>query len=518
MCDKEDKCDLSKLTDYDIKINEIKRGEIYNGTVLVCIVYGLFAISILLASYFNERIRDIFFNEFIIFTIIFIIGSIIIISVLFYYINNYQPKRTKHINSYDTYSCPDYWKMVMLDDTEVAKNFDSNISPNYFKYKCVLNNDIFDKYGNYTTSFPNSNLNYNLTNNIYSTGTRKDGDSDTYELLKGDYYKAANDAKLASNIKINLGHLYKSINNDLIFPQANNLNYYAYNKPGDKLLDKNMSNIKNAIIESSLKMNNYLYDSKLSAYSNINTSSITDKFDPYITWNAKNKTQAQKTADYELTNLDSITGTKGNSGAIYYENYYVLKWYTGNNINYNYYKSLFDDTINKRDVYVYIGAGTSTEQKNIISNYIKIGFIKKEDNNIFFESIPKKKISSETNAFSALSGTSEFLISYYNKIPDFQNYMIQSYIATNTTTANNASEFKLTLGPIITFDNGLGRPPVITEANIKANTISIPVVCDAVYPAYLASIEDENAYGSDNTIRCSYAKLCGYSWSDMGCN
>jgi len=517
MCDKEEgKCDLSELSDYDIKINEIKRGEIYNGTFLVCIVYGLFAISILLASYYNERIRDIFFSEFIIFTIIFIVGSIIIISVLFYYINNYEPKKTKHINSYDTYSCPDYWNMVMLDDTEVANNFDSNISTNYFKYKCVLNNDIFNKYENYKEQFPNSNQKYSLTNNIYNTKNSTGiGTTDT-NAIKGDYFSDDKKELLKNSININYGHLYKTINNSDLFPSVNSNNLYAYNKPGQILLEKDMKDIKDAIIDTSLKMNNYSFDTNSGNYSNVLTNSISDKFNPYITWNAKNLSEVDKTTKY-ISN--PISGTSKDSNAVYYETYQVLYWMLGNNINYSYYKSFFNEKTTSRPVYAYKSNGRYDINAIFsIANFTKIGTINIDGNNIYFKS--DEKIKNLGGSSFNSTNAPDFLVNYITNInPYTGTYVINSYISINMTADNiPKSNDDLRQGPIITFDNGYGRPPAITKTQIDNNSINIPVVCDTVYPAYLASVEDESKYGSDNTIRCSYAKLCGYSWSDMGCN
>jgi hypothetical protein len=363
-----------------------------------------------------------------------------------------------------------------------------------------LNNDIFDKYGNYKTSFPNSNLNYSLTNNIYNTISRPN-------TIKGDYYNSAKDAEIIKNIKLDNGHLYKTINNQVIFPLSNTSNYYAYNKPGQTLLNTNMSNIRTAIIDSSLKMNNYSFDTKSNLYTNINTYSITDKYDPYITWNARNNANKQK---YEKATLGEI-GVDAAGNNIYYENYYVLSWYNGNNINYNYYKALFNDTAKIRYVYAYKG---NINQFNS-QNFIQLGTINIEDNNIYFNSIPR---SNSLSAGTSSTSLTDFLINNTpSKIPQTNTYMVQSYInIKDNDTPQSRSD--VTIGPIMTFDNGIGRPPTITKEQIEGNTISIPVVCDTVYPAYLASIEDQNLYGSDNTIRCSYAKLCGYSWSDMGCN
>lgn len=502
MCDKDEKCNLDNLNEYDIKINKLKVTDMYNGTYLVCIVYGIFSVAILLGSYFNDSVRDIFFNQFIIFTVIFIIGSIVIISVLIYYLNNYVPKKTKHVNLYDTYSCPDYWNMVMLDDNNVYKNFDSNISPNYFKYKCVINPNIFDRYDNYDNpSVNNKQVNYNLTNNLLNT-TNLD------ENIKGDYYNDTHKDKIKNNMEINkMGHLYKNITNTSIFPLSNTENYFVYNRPGVKITEKDFINVKDAIINTSLTMNNYAYNSLSNTYSNINNNSFNENNDPYITWNYNNALPADITTNYGLSTNYKIDPNN------FYENFYVYKW-TYDNIKFNNYNNLFitsDEKVTISSLSVFAGYdGTRITDTN--AKFIKIGDLIKDNDKIYFKSIPNINTNKANMLFDKITPDSN------------NNKIINSYIDTGNrySTINlpktNTELIALDKGPLMIVDNGYGRPPVITADQIKSNTLNIPVVCDTIYPAYLASVEDINAYGADNAIRCSYAKLCGYSWSDMGCN
>ena len=37
MCDKDEKCDLTNLSDYEKKMNELRQTDMYKGTYLVCI-------------------------------------------------------------------------------------------------------------------------------------------------------------------------------------------------------------------------------------------------------------------------------------------------------------------------------------------------------------------------------------------------------------------------------------------------------------------------------------------------
>lgn len=493
MCDKDGKCDLTNLSEYDKKINELKLNDMYYGTSFVCVVYGIIAVSILMASFISPTMKDIFFDQFLVFTIVFIVGSIIIISVLIYYINYYEVKKVKHINFYDTYSCPDYWNMVTLDDNNVYKNFDNNISPNYFKYKCVLNNDIFDKYDIYKTSNTYDNFNYNLTNNQLNTKNKGS--------IIGDYYYDNKDSKIKTNINDkNIGHLYKNINDSTLFP-LNSLdnNTYAYNNQGVKLTSNYLSNIRTAIIGTSLIMNNYQYDKNNKAFSNINYNSYSDKIDPYITWNYKGTDQTNRNTIYN-TNV---------SGAS--EKYYIYDW-SGydNSLTYDIYKSYFLESkktttntdIKKRGVFI------ADKAKTII---VKAGDLYLENDKIYFKSIhntvDNKKLF---KLITADTGGNIIVNSVINTDPDKQ-------ITYDTTTPNSDIYDTFKIGPTIIINTTAGRPEFIDKSSVVSGS-NIPVVCDTIYPAYLASVEDTNIFGADNAIRCSYAKLCGYSWSDMGCN
>jgi hypothetical protein len=510
MCDKDEKCDLTNFSEYDKKINELKKDNIYHGTILVCIVYGLFAVAIVSASYFNDRFRELFFNEFIIFTIIFIIGAIIIIAVLVYYITNYKPKKTRHVNAYETYSCPDYWDLVMLDDSEVAYNFGSNVSKDYFKYKCVLNNKIFDKNEIYKDVDANQYLNYGITNNLLLTKTDgTNAKSDIYSTAAG--YVTEID-KINANIKnSNLGHLYKNINDTNNFPTTDLLNNkFAYTTPGN--ITNNLDTIKDKIIDTSLIMNNYQYDDKTQTYSDINRMSYKNNnnndFDRYILWNSSNLTAT--TSSY------SSLGTKIGP-TYYYENFYIYDWVESK----DYYNNLFNKyKTNTLYVYTYANHSSASISSGNVGRK-KIGTITRDNNNIYFTSKPNDKATYSDGDYilknlTINTETNNYIIDRNNVFISNNDLPSDLTAAAKSTAFDSANNF--VNGPSILIDNGQGRPPIIDKNYLKTPFYSIPVVCDTVYPAYLASVEDDNKYGSDNTIRCSYAKLCGYSWSDMGCN
>jgi len=55
----------------------------------------------------------------------------------------------------------------------------------------------------------------------------------------------------------------------------------------------------------------------------------------------------------------------------------------------------------------------------------------------------------------------------------------------------------------------------------EANYNNLPLVCDRVYPLYLATkdieLSKDNSKLDENTLRCAYSKICGVPWSDLNC-
>ena len=77
----------SNLTDYDWKVYNLKRQKMFKGTIAVCIIYAILASALIVLSYAFSSIRDILFVRFLPFTIIYIIGTIIIVIALIVYMS-----------------------------------------------------------------------------------------------------------------------------------------------------------------------------------------------------------------------------------------------------------------------------------------------------------------------------------------------------------------------------------------------------------------------------------------------
>jgi len=138
-----------ELTEYDMTIYNMKKEKIYKGTIAICVVYAILALILFLAAYFNEKVRYVILNRFFPFTIVYIIGTLLIAIFLTYQVYNFKPIKINRNSNYDNLSCPDYWRLeqVPLDENNSTHRdlFDSSVNPGLFKYRCVMDPKVFNK-------------------------------------------------------------------------------------------------------------------------------------------------------------------------------------------------------------------------------------------------------------------------------------------------------------------------------------------------------------------------------------
>jgi len=165
------------LNDYDREVFNIKREKVFYGTIAICILYGSFALILFVLSFFSDKIKYLLLNSFLPFTIIYVIGTILIIFYLIHQVLNFKPYKLNKDGNYDNLSCPDYWILEQVyNDNDInsdsnLKNtfnlsFESNaITNNLFSYRCVLNSNIFNSYDIFKAS---SNVNSDGTSTSYT--------------------------------------------------------------------------------------------------------------------------------------------------------------------------------------------------------------------------------------------------------------------------------------------------------------------------------------------------------------
>ena len=492
MCDK--KSD-PVLTDYDITINSIHQENMFKGTITVCIVYAIFAFILVCAAYFSDNIRELLFDKFLPFTVVYIIGTIIIIMIFIYFILSFVPKKVDVNKIDDSISCPDYWKLEILDDKAIEKSFDiDNYNKKLFKYRCVMDDAVFNK-GTIYKQDKNDNypeLKYRLGNKPAFIGSLNaanlgNGDSTNYNDLTSQSTTPLNSFLAAieeNNDKYY--YLYKNMN----AYNASNLNYTNNIYINEK--------IRNELKESALIMNNYKIDKN-------------------------DKTKPLKYVD--ITNIGTNIYNSSDSTDLdnrYTKNYYnsppILTWATSNA-----HDNTFTATAYRNTALDYSANGryTSTvydwstmEDKTEVGKVYAVDttgdtFKKVELGEIKLDSTNKNIYFDGNTSITVPSGA--FSVKITNKI----YYFDTTYISKDTLftpTKANINTYKR--GPKVRLFHKTERQPEILEANLQKE--NIPLVCSAVYPSFLASKEDK--YAENNTLRCAYSKICNIPWSDLHCN
>jgi hypothetical protein len=489
---KEDKI---KLTEYDITMNIIKQENMFKGTIIICIIYAIVGLLLVILSYFFDKIREFLFDTFLAFTIVYIIGTILIVSIMLYYIFTFKPVKISNDINIDEISCPDYWTATIIDDKYIGTNFDSNYARE-FNYKCEMNTDIFDKKELYK-----KNSLYRLTNNYINTTSNLPNLNGIYNSTKlnfdTDYNANSNNYKLYVDL-----NSQPITNTDL----ASNLGIFN----DKKRLEDVMSNLnKIALIE-----NNYGIDSDGNATDLIFSTNI---LNPHVNFTVWDKDNTAKDNNY-LAN-----GGSGSNGIN------IFDW---GDYDYDYLSNLLSD---KNVKSIKITAPSTTSTTNIYMGRLefdneipkKIQFIKnntsnwsnaafsispvaiKDTNNIISTTILYKWFKDDTASKTANVDTSTLTITEGSQIINnhniFKPIKLQIYDKTKFRPQNIPK-------------NNIYKDPSTAVVDAGTNYIS-PLLCDTVYPKLLSRFEKDNSNNSNNNdLRCAYSKICGIPWSDLKCN
>ena len=248
------------ITDYEYAIFNQKRQKVFYGTIAICVLYAVIAIVLLILANLSEKIKFLLLNNFLPFTIVFIVGTILIVAFLMNQVINFKPYKIDKNSRYDNLSCPDYWnleKVPNLNDSNSLNTFnslfDSNINRNFFKYRCVMNNKVFDKYNIFAN---NSNL-YSFTNLRDSNNNKPGLINDVNEItslyanvLSNNTYDAnKNIFKYNSNLHLK----YEFIKNNLVMNNYTIIN----NANADPIIFKLNENLVNMYDQFKINSNMY---------------------------------------------------------------------------------------------------------------------------------------------------------------------------------------------------------------------------------------------------------------------
>jgi len=149
-----------KPNDKELKLFEQEKMDLYKGTFVVCIVYGLSAIILLVLILFTDGGKEFIYDKFAPAVVTYIIGSLIIILYLLNSIYTIRPRRIGNdMDSDNSIMCPDFWKLEKVKDADKPILIDNNRTsgdPNTYiipeitrdadkniQYKCVYDKEVY---------------------------------------------------------------------------------------------------------------------------------------------------------------------------------------------------------------------------------------------------------------------------------------------------------------------------------------------------------------------------------------
>jgi len=114
----------------ELKLFKEEKSNMYKGTWMICLVYGLSALTLLGVVFFTDWGRTYVYEKFLPAVLTFVIGAIFIIVYLLFSIFALQPRKIG--KGFDTtMSCPDYWKLHRVDNTRKDAIINNNLKYDY---------------------------------------------------------------------------------------------------------------------------------------------------------------------------------------------------------------------------------------------------------------------------------------------------------------------------------------------------------------------------------------------------
>lgn len=417
------------ISNYDMTIYNIKRDNMFKGTILMCIIYAIFAFILIITAYISENVKTLLFERFLPFTLIYIIGTIIIIIFFVALIFTYKPIKVDDTSEYPRVSCPDYWKLEIVNDNDTKTLFDTKLYDNsLFKYRCVMDDKIFNKKDIFT-----KDIGYKLTDFGSNILNQNDGyapdNNEKYKTIEEkNYFKYYNIYKNINDINNN-SDKYKNIIDD---------DYYTVGK------------LKDQLMIASYAMNNY--EKNNANYDKIHSTDYKSYNIKPIAWN------------YNSNNFSNVSPLS----VIHANNISVLVDLNG--LTYDKYIDIFGN----KETNVH-----NMKADNTASTIL--GNVKPDKDNkiLLYKSAPSINIANIKNIVDDTN--------------IYQGYISTATTAAGDTTAvlsikNETQTYNINPLLLFIYDNSL----VKSNSTSIDPSKNIPLVCDNMYPAFLSYMDDKN--------------------------
>lgn len=110
----------------ELKLFKEEKANMYKGTWMICLVYGISAIALLAVVFLTDWGKEYVYDKFLPAVLTYVIGAIIIIIYLVLSIFSLQPRKVGR--GFDVMPvCPDYWKLEKVSDDRQNSIFNNNI-------------------------------------------------------------------------------------------------------------------------------------------------------------------------------------------------------------------------------------------------------------------------------------------------------------------------------------------------------------------------------------------------------
>jgi hypothetical protein len=152
-----------KPNEKELRLFEQEKMDLYKGTFVVCLVYGLSAFILLIVILFTSWGKEYIYDKFAPAVITYILGSLIIIIYLLNEIFSIRPRKVgTDMDSDHNIICPDYWKLETVPSTLKTDIIDNNNNSSYSKiipeivrdtnaniqYRCVFDDKVYGNTAN----------------------------------------------------------------------------------------------------------------------------------------------------------------------------------------------------------------------------------------------------------------------------------------------------------------------------------------------------------------------------------
>jgi len=498
----------SNLSAYDWKVYHIRKERMFKGTIAVCIIYGIIAATLMVCSYLFSEVRDMLFVQFLPFTIVYIIGTIVIILALIVYILSFEASKVNIFPEYPDVSCPDYWDMEILNESS-SNLFDKTVNKDLFRYRCVLNSNLFNNLEIAKMSAGSTNP-YSISDSYNITANKDIVNYDKLGILSTPENKGDNKFR----------HIYKNIND---YHSNVGLNTEVYSN----------------LLASALVMNNYEFDRSNNFFSNLQLKTGNQAIPP-MSWK------------YDISeSTGSLTGPC----------FSIMKDWNG--ITYDILKS----TYGNNQIGVYLRNNTEPNKQGTHVGTISLdsktsNILYTTNNDISLAAVTatasvngKRAIRTPINkaildiivvsqtpaqAAAALKAQQDQVDALKTKINKLKESVSASAAeAVSDALGGISAGVNIDLATCINGNlsqnnsDYLGIPPPYVELIPVAKrnaylpptigngvfTSNVPLVCDSFYPLFMSYADNKTSSNlNKNALRCNYSKICGVPWSDMQCS